>query len=44
MSILPTKMSNWQGMNDKKAEKLFWYFICIISSTSLTKKIEKYDG
>lgn len=40
MSTLPTKMSNWQGRDDKKAEKLFWYFICIISSTSLTKKIK----
>lgn len=40
MSILPTKMSNWQGRDDKKAEKLFWYFICIISSTSLTKKLK----
>lgn len=38
MSTSPTKMSNWQGRDDKKAEKLFWYFICIISSTSLTKK------
>lgn len=41
MSTSPTKMSNWQGRDDKKAEKLFWYFICIISSTSLTKKIKK---
>lgn len=40
MSTLPTKMSNWQGRDDKKAEKLFWYFICIISSTSLTKKLK----
>lgn len=40
MSTLPTKMSNWQGRDDKKAEKLFWYFICIISSISLTKKLK----
>lgn len=40
MSTSPTKMSNWQGRDDKKAEKLFWYFICIISSTSLTKKLK----
>lgn len=40
MSTLPTKMSNWQGRDDKKSEKLFWYFICIISSTSLTKKLK----
>lgn len=40
MSTSPTKMSTWQGRDDKKAEKLFWYFICIISSTSLTKKLK----
>lgn len=40
MSTSPTKMSNWQDRDDKKAEKLFWYFICIISSTSLIKKLK----
>lgn len=45
MSVLPTKMSTWQRVGDKKAEELFWYFICIISSTSLIKKNkENYDG